>query len=305
MKKNNFYKKLILRVSSAVKAARIPKSFSKKNNNVFSNEQHIIMQVLMQFECKRFRDMPRFLELVSVELNLLRIPHFSTISKFSLRMKPSYIENLIFNLVKSNKKRIVAIDGTGFSLIKRSVYFGAIVGEIKQFVQYVAAADIGRKLITAISLKRKKRNENTAVPQLMRKTSKSGRVSTYLGDKLYDSEKNHELAEKHGAIFIAPLRRENVPIHRRKGINRKKLTRNFPKKLYNQRSIIEGIFSAIKRNFGQMIYSKKFKTQKNEVLFLTVAYNADRLVNNPKILFTFYKAVILKMYKKRFYLKKR
>jgi len=54
-----------------------------------------------------------------------------------------------------------------------------------------------------------------------------------------------------------------------------------------------------------MIYSKKFKTQKNEVLFLTVAYNADRLVNNPKILFTFYKAVILKMYKKRFYLKKR
>ena len=277
MKKQNFYKKLILRVKNAVKASRIPRSFSKKDNNVFSNEQHIIMQVLMQFESKRFRDMPMFLELIAIELNLPRIPHFSTLNKFALRVKPVYIENLITSLVKSNKRRIVAIDGTGFSLIQRSVYFGTVVGEIKRFIQYVAAADIESKLITAISLKRKKRNENIAVPQLMRKTSRSGKVSVYLGDKLYDSNRNHKLAKKHGAKFIAPLKRENIPIRRRKGVERKELARNFPQKTYNKRSIIEGIFSVIKRKFGQMIYSKKYKTQKNEILFRTVAYNIDRL----------------------------
>lgn len=290
MKKNNFYKKLILRVKSAVKASRIPRSFSKKNNNVFSNEQHIIMQVLMQFEKKRFRDMPRFLELIAKELNLMRIPCFTTLNKFSLRIKPVYIESLITNLVKSNKQRIVAIDGTGFSLIKRSVYFGTVVGEIKQFIQYVAAADIESKLITAISLKRKKRNENIAVPQLMRKTSRSGKVSTYLGDKLYDSDKNHKLAKKHGANFIAPLKRDNVPIRRRKGVERKKLAREFPQKLYNKRSVIEGIFSVIKRKFGQMIHSKKYQTQKNEILFRTIAYNVDRLEKLGLGVFTFYKA---------------
>jgi len=58
MNKENFYKKLIQRVKSCVRAARIPKSFSKKNNNVFSNEQHIVIQVLMQLEGKRLRDMP-------------------------------------------------------------------------------------------------------------------------------------------------------------------------------------------------------------------------------------------------------
>lgn len=245
MKKNNFYKKLILRVKSAVKASRIPRSFSKKNNNVFSNEQHIVMQVLMQFECKRFRDMPMFLELIAIELNLKRISHFSTINKFSMRIK-SIIENLITKLVKSSKQRVVAIDGTGFSLIKRSVYFGTVVGEIKRFIQYVASADIETKLITAISLKRKKRNENIAVPQLMRKTSRSGKVSTYLGDKLYDSERNHELAEKYNAKFVAPLKRDDVPIHRRKGVHRKQLSKKFPQKLYNKRSVIEGIFSVIK-----------------------------------------------------------
>lgn len=235
------------------------------------------MQGLMQFESKRFRDMPRFLELLAEELGLPRIPCFTTINKFSLRMKPIYIEDLITNLVKSNKSRIVAIDGTGFSLIKRSIYFGTVVGEIKRFVQYIIAADVETKLITAISLKRKKRNENVAVPQLMRKTSRSGEVSTYLGDKLYDSEKNHELAEKYNARFVAPLKRENIPIRRRKGVHRKKLARDFPQKLYNKRSVIEGIFSAIKRKFGQMIYAKKHKTQKNELLFKTLAYNVDRL----------------------------
>ena len=292
MKKNNFYKKLIARVGNAVRASRIPRSFSKKNNNVFSNEQHIIMQVLMQFENKRFRDMPRFLELLAIELNLPRIPCFTTINKFSLRIKSVLIENLITHLVKSSKKRIVAIDGTGFSLIKSSVYFGTVVGEIKRFIQYVAAADIGTKLITSISLKRRKRNENIAVKSLMRKTAKSGKVSIYLGDKLYDSEKNHELAKKHGARFIAPLKRAEVPIHRRKGCHRKELAKNFPQKLYNKRSIIESIFSVIKRKFGQMIYSKKFKTQKNEILFRTVAYNVDRLEKEVIKRFTFYKAKI-------------
>ncbi len=42
-----------------------------------------------------------------------------------------------------------------------------------------------------------------------------------------------------------------------------------------------------------MIYSKKFKTQKNELLFRTVAYNTDRLINSSPREFTFYKAMDL------------
>ena len=128
MERLNFYKKLILRISSVVRASRIPRSFSKKNNNVFSNEQHITIQVLMQLEGKRLRNMKRFLELIYMELELPRIPHFTTINKFVLRIKSLLVEQLIAQLVKSNNSTIVAIDGTGFSLIKRSTYFSTIVG---------------------------------------------------------------------------------------------------------------------------------------------------------------------------------
>ncbi|MBU2616630.1 MAG: hypothetical protein KKB79_01455 [Nanoarchaeota archaeon] len=172
MKKKNFYKKLIRRISSAVKTSRIPRSFSKKNNNVFSNEQHITFQVLMQLERKRFRDMERFLELLAEELRLPKVPHFTTINKFALRMKSLMIEGLIANLVKCNRITTVAIDGTGFSLIRRSTYFSTVVGEIKRFIQCVASADIKRKLVTAVRLRRKKRNENIDVDYLMKNTKK-------------------------------------------------------------------------------------------------------------------------------------
>lgn len=281
MRKKNFYKKLILRIKSAVNASRIPRSFSKKNNNVFSNEQHIIMQVLMQLEGKRLRDMPAFLELLVVELELQRIPCFSTINKFSLRTKSMWISVLISNLVKSNQRSLVAIDGTGFSLIKRSTYFSTVVGEIKQFIQCVAAADIKRKLITAVRLRLRKRNENIDVNYLMKSTKKQMPVDVFVADKAFDSKKNHDRAEKYGARFIAPVRKMKKQGFKVRDYRRKKLIENFPRKIYNKRSVIESIFSVIKRRFGSLIYGKKFRAQKNEVLFRIIAYNIERLINNP------------------------
>jgi hypothetical protein len=196
---------------------------------------------------------------------------------------------IIAKMVRSNEESLVAIDGTGFSLNARSPYFCTIAGERNQFMQTNAAAEIKRRLIIAVRLRRKKRHENIDVPYLMRESSKQMPITAFLADKGFDSEKNHELAEKQGTILIAPLRRANTPVRRTKGIHRKKLRREFPHEIYHQRVIIESIFSAIKRRFGHQIYSKKFITQKNELLFRIIAYNSERLIN-LSLRFTFYKA---------------
>ena len=280
MRRINFYKKVIQRIKSAVKACRIPKSFSKKKNNVFSNEQHIIMQVVMQLEKKRVRDMPAFLMLLYYELKLPRIPHFTTINKFRMRIKQSWLETMIAKLVRNHEATLVAIDGTGFSLNNRSPYFCTIAGERKQFMQCVAAADVKKRLFTAVRLRRKKRNENIDVPYLMKQSSKQLQITAFLGDRGFDSEKNHEQAIKLKTKFIAPLRKHTDKFHRIRGANRKKLARKFPSETYHQRSIIEGLFSAIKRRFGYQVYAKKFKAQKNELLFRIIAYNTEVIVNN-------------------------
>ena len=279
MRSNNIYKRLIQRVKSGVRASRIPRSFSKKKNNVFSNEQHIVIQVLMQLEGKALRDMPDFLALLQEELHLARAIHFTTINKFALRVKQTYLESIIANMVKSNESSLVAIDGTGFSLSVRSPYFYTIAGERNQFLQTNVAAEVKRRLIIAVRLRRKKRNENIDVPYLMKETSKQLPITAFLADKGFDSEKNHEIAQKHRTILIAPLRRDKLPVHRTKGIHRKRLRRKFPYEIYHQRVIIESIFSAVKRRFGHQVYSRKFITQKNELLFRFIAYNAERLEN--------------------------
>ena len=247
---------------------------------MFNNEKHIIMQVLRQKEKgKHYRDMPDFLELLKEEIGLRRIPHFTTLNKFALRAKPYWFELLIAQICKSVESEIAAIDGTGFSLNSRSRYFCTIAGERKQFMQFNACAELKHKLISAVKIRRKKRNENIDVSCLMEK-SKQLKISCFLADKEYDSERNHELAEKYGAKFIAPLKyRGKVPLMRTKGYYRKQLRRHFPDELYRKRCLIESGFSAMKRRYGDSIYSKRFVSQKNELLCRALAYNLGIIVN--------------------------
>lgn len=286
MRSEDFYKKLIQRVKAGVRAARIPRSFSKKRNNVFSNEQHVVIQVLRQLEGKALRDMPSFLTLLQEELHLARAIHFTTINKFALRIKQTYLEVIISRMVRSDESSLVAIDGTGFSLNARSPYFCTIAGERNRFMQTNVAAEVKRRLILAVRMRRKKRNENIDVPYLM-EHSKQLPITAFLMDKGFDSEKNHVLAAQLGTRSIAPVRREGMPVYRTTGIHRKKLRRNFPSEIYRQRVIIESIFSAVKRRFGCSLLARKFTSQKNELLFRFIAYNSERLVN-LSIRFTFY-----------------
>ena len=286
MRSDNLYKKLIQRVKSGVRAARIPRSFSKKKNNVFSNEQHIVIQVLMQLEGKALKDMPDFLVLLKDELHLARAIHFTTINKFALRVKQTFLENIIARMVKSNEASLVAIDGTGFSLHARSPYFCTIAAERNQLMQTNVAAEVRRRLILAVRLRRKKRNENIDVSYLMEQSSKQLPITAFLADKAYDSRKNHEMAEEYNSRFIAPIKkRERSRIY---GLHRKKLAKNFPSEIYYQRVIIESIFSAVKRRFGHELYARKFNAQKNELLFRFMAYNAEKLIKLEIIVFTFY-----------------
>jgi len=75
-----------------------------------------------------------------------------------------------------------------------------------------------------------------------------------IGDKGNDSEKNHVIAKKYGLLSIIPVRNEEVPIHRTKGENRKRMKRHLPEE-YKRRSIVETMHSAIKRKSGSFVRS--------------------------------------------------
>jgi hypothetical protein len=279
MRKSNKYKKLIIRTKGIIKNARMPKSFSKKNNNVFSNETHIIMQVLMQKEKKHYRDMPDFLELLKGEIGLKKMPHFTTINKFALRIKPFWFEQLIAQIIKAistEEALICGIDGTGFSLNNRSSYFQTIKGEVNQFMQFNSCVENKHKLIVACKIHLKRRNENIDFNLLARKASKQLKITHFLADKAYDSEKHHKFVRYElGSEFIAPLRNCGKKV---RGFYRRQMI-NLPS-IYDKRaSICESMHSSIKRKLGDIIYAKKFVSERNELLCRALTYNLGIIIN--------------------------
>ena len=280
MRKSNKYKKLIIRTKGIIRGARIPKSFSKKNNNVFSNEKHIIMQVLMQKEKKHYRDMPDFLELLRSEIGLKKMPHFTTINKFALRIKPCWFEQLIAQIVSTIDSEMAAIDGTGFSLNHRSRYFCTIAGERNRFMQFNSCSESKHKLIVSCKIHRKPRNENIDFRLLAKKASKQLKISHFLADKAYDSEKHHKfIRHELKSELVTPLRNWGKKV---RGFYRKQML-DLPS-IYDKRaSICESMHSAMKRKYGDVLYAKTFIGEKNELLCRALTYDLGIIVNLLKI----------------------
>ncbi|MEM3243359.1 MAG: hypothetical protein QXP63_02445, partial [Conexivisphaerales archaeon] len=97
---------------------------------------------------------------------------------------------------------------------------------------------------------------------------------------------NHVLLrEELGAMSIIPARNEDVPVWRTKGRYRKEMKRGYSKKKYHQRSMVETIFSVIKRTMGDEIRSVKTVAQNNEMRAKIIGYNAARIVDMASSLF--------------------
>ena len=279
MKKRNLYKRLIAKTKSICKARRIPKSFSKKNNNVFSNTKHITIYVLKIKEKKDYRDMPDFLELLRNEIGLKRIPHFTTINKFALRIKPRWFDALmeeLLNSVYQEEAVICSIDGTGLSLNSRSKYFETIAGRRNLFMQCNICYENKHKLILACKLRRKRRNESIDFQPLAKKACERRNVSLFLQDKGYDAEKHHKFVRYElKSKMIAPLRRHGKKIS---GFYRKQMAK-LPRIYKKRASISENGHSILKSSLGDTIYAKKFKTQKIEGLGKMLVYDIVKAIN--------------------------
>lgn len=281
MKKGNKYKKLIRLARGKIKSARIPRTLSRRNNNVFSNEKHIIMLTLMKKERKHYDEMPDFLDLLKEEIGLPRVPHFTTINKFALRAKPWWFTALMEEIVKAMEcGEVVAVDGTGFSLDKRSGYFQTISGKRKKFMHFHACYEQKNKLIVSCRVHRKARSETLDFPLLARDACRQLKITHFLADKAYDCERHYKFAKYDlGAVLVAPLRRHGKKV---KGFYRKQMI-DLPS-IYNLRSsICETGHSGLKGMYGEHLISRKFVAQKNELLCQAWVYNLMKLVNLSRI----------------------
>ncbi len=269
-----------------LKHARIPLFSNRKSNHIFTIWQHIVLVAIRQYEGKSYRMFVEWLieaYYLRSFLRLSRIPHFTTLQKFTDRINNSLLEKIIssFIVISCTKHIFAGIDSTGFKITHASQYYTDRTELRRKYAKLSIGVDVLQQIICTIKIRRAPtRHDNVDFRPIITRTSNILPLSVVTADKGYDSEDNHLLVrEDLHAFSIIPARYEHVPMWRTHGKYRKQMKRGYSKLLYNQRNKDETIISVIKRLFGEHLMSRLTRMQNRELSFRCITYNMHRLTN--------------------------
>ncbi len=159
-------------------------------------------------------------------LGLSRIPHFTTLQKFTERINNALLEKIISSLIviSGTKHIFVGIDSTGFNITHSSQDYADRTGLRRKYAKLSIGADVLQQIICTIKIRRAPtRHDNIDFRPIITRTSNILPLSVVTADKGYDSEENHLLVrEDLHAFSIIPARYEHVPIWRTHGKYRKR-----------------------------------------------------------------------------------
>jgi Transposase DDE domain len=265
----------------------MPLFLHRKSNHIFTVWQHLVLLTIRQYEGKSYRMFTEWLieaYYLRMLLKLSRIPHFTTLQKFTDRITGTILERIIssFILLITIKQIFFGIDSSGFKPSHASQYYTERSRLRKKWIKLsIGADDMLKQVICTIKIRRAPaRHDNVDFQSIIIKTSEIKPLSIAVADKGYDDEGNHVLVrEDLKAYSIIPARYPHVPIWRTYGRYRKQMKRGYSKPLYNQRNKDETIISVIKRLFGEHVTSRLVKTQNRELSFRCIAYNMHRVTN--------------------------
>ena len=271
-----------------VRRARIRLFSCRKSKHTYKQYQHIAILGLMKYLRTDYRGVIESLYCmpeVMKAIGLYQLPHYTTIHKFLQRFSGYRFDRILSHSVDlfntdSIPGCILAIDATGYSSSYASAYYSMRTGKEvtrRSFVQSVITVNTGNMSIASHHSRKGPGNEGIFFMPLVYRASKKLSVKYVVADKGYDSEVYHEfVSDVIGARSIIPVKNYPGNVH---GYHRKRLARRFNHRIYHRRSLVETVFSMIKRRFGSSLQSRSLVQQNKEVGLLCVVYNVYRHVS--------------------------
>ena len=284
----------------------IPLYLHRKSNHIYTVWQHIVLVTIRQYEGKSYRMFTDWLVeayYLRLFLQLSKIPHYTTLQKFTDRINIVMLGKIISSfIIFTNTRHIYAgIDSTGFKITHASEYYTSRAKlRRKKYAKLSMGADVLQQIVCSIKIRRAPtRHDNIDFAPIVTRISKIKTLSVVVADKAYDSEDNHILVRENLKGFsVIPSRYEHVPVWKTRGkIQKRDETWLYNKVLYNQRNKDETIVSVIKRLFGEHITSKLIRMQNRELTFRCIAYNVHRMLNLVIIRWILQSRMFLSSYK--------
>jgi len=298
-KKANQHKlvRIVRRQMRVLKRSRYPLRNSRYANHLYTDHQHVVLLALRQHFRRSYRG---FCEEIGIctpileELGLKRVPHWTTLHKFSRRADTRRLERLLLGFLEEARLRVLhlAVDSTGFSPTSASTYYVRTLKrrngkpgrprnrrEMSHYLKQTVAAETRKQLIVAVKFRRGPAGDSPDFVNVLKKVEPAELpVRIVVADKGYDAESNHEYAQEVlGARTAIPVRAASRPKIKMRGKRRRRQAREFDRPGYNQRPKVETVFSVEKRTMGSHVLARVTAQQHKELIFRAFSYNSRRL----------------------------
>ena len=213
-----------------------------------------------------------------------KLPHYSTLAKFSMRSQVLAIADAIIQTIgkaavaADPQGQFAAMDSTGMERTAASIYYQTRSGKRRhQWVKISAIVLCGSLLPLSIALDWGPSSDLCQVPALVTKASQVGTPLKLYADRGYDAESTHELIRRSWGVesVIRPNLRRSGAI--RTGYWRPQMTDDYLKRAgYTKRWAVETFFSALKRTMGSALNARRPDQLLAEAAFKVLAYAIHR-----------------------------
>lgn len=215
------------------------------------------------------------------------LPGHSVIHRGMKKLRIPYIRNVMNQATRVLRRQgmNIAVDSTGFQTRNSSLWYDIRIrrkNTKRDCIKLHISIDVDTGIIHWFTITPWKRHDSPEFKKLMKHLPSLGVV---FGDKGYSSRNNCQIvADKQGTPYL--LFRDNAT-NKAKGhpawiISIRKYKKDTDEWLsvYHLRSIVESVFSSLKRRWGSFLRSRKKWMQKKELSLKVLSYNIKQVLLN-------------------------
>lgn len=216
-------------------------------------------------------------------LQLNKLPCKSTINNYASQFTLSFLSEFNKKLIDGWIKKPVdlLLDASGIRLVGRSIWFCIRTSQkiLKKDCDKIhIAISLCSLLIVNFRITNSKRNDSPFLRKLLRRFRWIGLV---IVDKGYSNKTNAEFVWNKKGAFFSPFKSNAKPSGFTPWKKLYDLWQRFEsicREIYNQRSKVEAVFSALKNRYGDQLYSTRWYMRRREMAMRFIAYNVRIIV---------------------------
>jgi hypothetical protein len=209
-----------------------------------------------------------------------KLPHFTTLQKFSARSRVAQIAQAIIERIgraamqRGGGAEPAAMDSTGVDITGPSAYYQSRRGERhRRYIKLSAIVLCGSLFPLAVVLDRGPSNDRGQVAQLLDQAQALGRPAQLLADAGYDAEWIHVRCREQWGVESLIVPNGQRADGQRNGRYRAQMSpEHLKERGYGKRWGIETFFSAFKRTMGSALSTRTPATQLTEAAVRLLTY---------------------------------